>query len=120
MICKHCGAELRDDAKYCDECGRSTGEQDTTVKASALVPPEYRPISAWGYFGYLLLFAIPLVGFIFLLIFTFSNSNVNRRNYARSYWCAFLFAIIVMIAVYFMLIATGYSLQELLAGFSLI
>ena len=39
------------------------------------IPKEYQPISMWGYFGYSLLFAIPLVGFI--LIFVFSSGAVS-------------------------------------------
>ena len=38
---------------------------------TASIPEEYQPISMWGYFGYELLFSIPLVGFILLLVFSF-------------------------------------------------
>ena len=56
------------------------------MKQSEL-PKEFKPIGAWGYFGLALLYAVPVVGFIFLLIHTFSKGNINRRNFARSYWC---------------------------------
>ncbi len=56
--------------------------------------PAYKPIGAWGYFGYNLLFAIPLVGFICLIVFSLSNENINRRNYARSFWCWFTLVLI--------------------------
>ena len=59
------------------------------------LPEKYRPISAWGYFGYQLLFSIPFLGFIFLIVFSLSNSNINRRNFARSYFCVVIIAIIV-------------------------
>ena len=52
------------------------------------LPYKYRPMSAWGYFGYSLLFLIPVVGFIFLLVFSFSDVNINRRCFASSYFCA--------------------------------
>ena len=29
---------------------------------------EYKPISMWGYFGYEILFSIPVLGFIILII----------------------------------------------------
>ncbi len=59
------------------------------------IPSKYKPLSAWAYFGYNLLFAIPLIGLICLIVFSLSNENINRRNYARSFWCIFviLFAI---------------------------
>ena len=63
---------------------------------------QFRPISAWGYIGYSLLFAIPVVGFILLIVFALSESNVNRRNYARSYFCALL-VVIVLTTVMFLL-----------------
>lgn len=63
------------------------------------IPNEYRPLSAWAYFGYNILFAIPLVGFIMLIVFAFDSSNINRRNYARSFFCAYLVAIIILIVV---------------------
>ena len=37
-----------------------------------------------------ILYGIPVVGFIFLLIHTFSSANLNRRSFARSYWCGLL------------------------------
>lgn len=59
------------------------------------LPQQYRPLSAWAYFGYSLLFSIPLVGFILLIVFALSNDNINRRNYARSYFVAILFGFII-------------------------
>lgn len=52
--------------------------------------PKYRPMGAWTYFGYSLLFSIPLVGLICLIVFSFNNDNINRRNFARSHFCGFL------------------------------
>lgn len=63
------------------------------------IPPEYKPISMWGYFGYELLFAIPCVGFILLLVFAFGGtSNQNVKNFARSYFCL-LIVMAVLIAI---------------------
>lgn len=33
------------------------------------LPEKYRPLSAWAYWGLTLLFSVPVVGFIFLIIF---------------------------------------------------
>ena len=64
------------------------------------IPPEYKPISAWGYFGLSLLYSIPLIGFIMLIVHAFSRSNVNRRNYARSYFCGYII-VAVIVVIYF-------------------
>ncbi len=68
------------------------------------VPSEYKPISMWGYFGYELLFCIPLVGFILLLVFSFGGTkNINLRNFARSYFCV----IIIVLVLAAILVAAG-------------
>ncbi len=68
------------------------------------IPEKYRPISMWGYFGYQILFSIPIVGFIFLVVFALGGTkNVNKRNFARSYFCYLIILIIIMT----ILVATG-------------
>ena len=57
---------------------------------------EFRPLSPWAYFGYSILFSIPVIGLIVNLVFCFSDGNINRRNYARSFWCAYLLAAIII------------------------
>ncbi len=64
------------------------------------IPEKYRPISAWGYLGYNLLFALPIAGFILLIVFSFDDSNINRKNYARSYFCALLLVVIILVVVF--------------------
>ena len=71
------------------------------------LPARFRPLGAWAYFGYGLLFAIPIVGFIFLIIFSCSSANINRRNYARSYWCVLVLAAIIFGIVLLIAAATG-------------
>lgn len=51
------------------------------------IPPEYKPISMWGYFGYTVLFMIPIIGFIIAIVFSFTAKNKNVRNFARSQFC---------------------------------
>lgn len=60
------------------------------------LPPKYRPMSAWGYFGYSILYAIPLIGFIMLIVFACSGSNIARRSHARSYFCFMLLGLIII------------------------
>ena len=69
--------------------------------------PEFRPLSPWAYLGYGVLFAIPVVGFVLLIVFSLSDGNINRKNYARSYFCAFLILAILFIASVTILAFTG-------------
>ncbi|MBR2743918.1 MAG: ABC transporter permease [Clostridia bacterium] len=75
------------------------------------IPEQYKPISAWGYVGYQILFSIPLVGFILLIVFAVSDSNINRRNFARSYFCVLLLTILIVIITIVILMLTGVSLS---------
>jgi len=64
------------------------------------IPAEYKPISMWGYFGYQLLFMIPLIGFILLLVFALGGTqNKNLKNYARSYFCTAILVVFVIIMI---------------------
>ena len=65
---------------------------------------EYTPLSPWQYFGYQLLFSIPIVGFIFLVVFALGGANnINLKNFARSYFCIYVVIFFIcLIAVMFL------------------
>lgn len=71
-----------------------------TVTLPGAVDPRYTPISMWGYFGYEILFSIPVIGLIFLLIYSFgATSNINLRNFARSYFCFLIIVVVIVLIV---------------------
>lgn len=74
-------------------------QSDTVV-----LPDEYKPISMWGYFGYEILFSIPIVGFIVLIVLSINGKNQNVKNFARSYFC---FTIIVLILLAILLVSVA-------------
>ena len=60
------------------------------------IPEQYEPISMWGYLGYSILFALPIIGIIMILIFSFGkDENINIRNYARSYILVYVIGVIL-------------------------
>jgi hypothetical protein len=75
------------------------------------LPDKYRPLTAWSYFGYSILFMIPLVGIICLIIFACDSSNINRRSYARSYFC-----LLIIIAILFAILLFTGALGSLING----
>lgn len=124
MFCSNCGKVLPDGAKFCSACGqpieipyetpapepapeppkpeppKSEPKADEPLFVPApepVVPEENRPLGPWAYFGYSILFSIPVIGFILLIIFSFAGKNVNRKNFARSYWCWFILALAIIL-----------------------
>ena len=79
------------------------------------LPPEYRPVSMWGYVGYEVLFSLPVVGLVLMFIFSFSGTdNANLKNFAR----AKLIMIAIGVALFVVLIvaAGAFDLFEELFG----
>lgn len=109
MLCKNCNTIIGEGEKFCSNCGAPVTAEETVVTPAPAparpfsvedLPEEYRPLSPWAYFGLQILYSIPVVGFIFLIIFSFKRSNINRRNFTRSYWCALIIAgVIAIIAI---------------------
>lgn len=75
-------------------------------------PDAYKPISMWGYFGYTFLFSLPILGFILAIIWSFTASNQNLKNYARSQFCWLIIWTILAI----ILLTTG-GLAALVSSF---
>ena len=81
------------------------------INVTPQIPDNYKPISPWGYLGYSILFAIPVLGLILLIVFSFSDANINRRNYARSIWCALLLGVIITVILVILAAVLGISLM---------
>ena len=95
------GIQLRDniyDYKYKDDQDEMT-EDD--------IPEKFSPLRPWTYFWLRILFSLPIVGLIFLIIFSIDDSNINRCYYARSYWCVYI--IIAIVAIVLLLLSFFFS-----------
>ena len=67
-------------------------------------------ISPWGYIGHFFLWCIPVVGWIIWIVNCFSRKE-NLRNYARSVFCGYLLALI-MLGLLVVLVAMGIITPE--------
>ncbi len=121
MNCSNCGAPAAPGQQFCNSCGAPLGGGNTYYSApptqsyyidEASLPPQYRPLSPWAYLGYMLLFSLPVVGLVLLIVFSFSDENINRRNFARSYWCALLVAVIVIVIVAVLALSLRFSILD--------
>lgn len=75
------------------------------------LPQKYRPLTAWAYFGYTILYSIPLIGLIFLIIHALSADNINRRSFARSYFC-----VIVLVLIFTLICVLTGSISALISS----
>ncbi len=121
IVCDNCGARLTGDPAQQQQSAATPPPLPplTDTRPSVSPSPSYSqnynqpqynypqmsgnhaPLTTWGFMWTMLVTAIPLVGFVVLIVWAFSDSiNRNRRNYARACLCFFLIAIgISIIAV---------------------
>lgn len=133
MFCPNCGTENENDAKVCQSCGQelqTENQQQAYGSQQQMygnqppvyynqppmnnqVPEEYRPIGMWGYFGYELLFMIPIVGLIMVLIFSFGGTaNKNLKNFARSQFCIWIIIIVLVVIAILLGLMTASSVAS--------
>lgn len=78
----------------------------TPITSEMQLPYNFRPLGMWSYFGYNILFGIPLVGLIMLFIFALgSNTNIHLRNYSRYLLCVRLFFLVTGFIGFMMLMS---------------
>lgn len=123
MNCSKCGFPLLPHQTSCPACGTASSSASPAAAPAPRkpltnedLPEQFRVMSPWAYFGLQILYSIPVVGFIFLLIHTFSSGNLNRRSFARSYWCALLIAAIVLVVMLVICAIAGVSLAQLVGN----
>lgn len=92
-------------AKTTAKTAKTTKTMAAAARTSRAVeiPESYEPIGMWGYFGYQILFGIPVVGWVLCISFALMAHNHNLRNFARSQFCV----IIIQIIIFCVLAACG-------------
>lgn len=103
--CVKCGAELPDGVAFCTECGTKVvkpeaapeagpAPQSAPQEAPRTVPQPApvntaateleKPVGFLPYFGLMVLFVLPVVGFISILVFSFAPKSKSLKNFARA------------------------------------
>ncbi len=97
-------------AKTTHKTTRTTKTRSTKAKVpeqprivETAIPDSYAPITMWGYFGYEVLFKIPIFGWIICICFALMADNHNVRNFARAQFCL----LIIYLALFCVMAATG-------------
>ena len=78
---------------------------------------ETAPVVGVGtYFGLNILFALPVIGFIMIIIMSFAPSNKSVKNFARSYLLAIGIVIILLVILLILSLVFGGSMLYLFEG----
>ncbi|MHB1154964.1 MAG: zinc ribbon domain-containing protein [Eubacteriales bacterium] len=60
---------------------------------------QYAYMSTWSYVGMMILFSLPIIGFILAIIWACDSNKINRRNYARAVLVIIAITIILSIVI---------------------
>lgn len=132
-FCTKCGNTIPDGVLFCTQCGQKatdTAGSSTTKQTVKAPPPVNQPgngftpppdtigrysvaRTSW-FFWTMLLYSIPVVGWVFAIVAAFNSSNsLNKRNFARAY----LIWLIVGIILSAILILLVWALFSMLAPY---
>lgn len=105
-ICEKCGKPLPEGERFCPACGAvSDPNRQPAPHDAVLRPPKgspYAVIGSWSFAGTILLLSVPVVGFIFAIVWACGGAhNRNRRNFARAYLLLCAIAIVLYLVLIF-------------------
>ncbi len=109
QFCPHCGKALDKNAVFCDNCGTRIGDAIVRPQTPCKPPEDTSPLKTGEYFLLTFLYSLPLVGLILMIVWSFSDGNVNRKNLSRAYLIWQVIAIVLGVLLYAALFAiAGY------------
>lgn len=130
LFCGECGARLNEQKTDSNQDPKSQqyqpqGNQNPGYPNAYQVPPMYNQnyneafamqkqpekLSVGDYILMLILFQIPLVGFIMMLVWSFGNYGINRKNFARAFLILQVIAVVIAIifSVFFSIAISNYG-----------
>ena len=88
-FCKNCGVEIAGDQVVCDSCAEKFTAPKAAVTESSTPctcqeDPAKKVVGIFTYIGLFILFAIPLIGFISTIIFSFAPKSKSLKNFSRA------------------------------------
>ena len=90
---------------------QSTAPQENGVKL----------LSPWAYFWLGILYCVPVIGWIFLIVHSASNKNLNRKKFAISIWIKVIICLVIcaiIAALYFIFRENEYvkTIEDMIKG----
>jgi len=85
IFCQNCGSQMEDNGTVCANCGADQRAFQSNCPSPNQVPQvDTRTVSTLKFFGLILLFSLPMVGWIICLVMAFAAKNENVRHFARA------------------------------------
>ena len=84
--CVKCGKEVTDGMSLCAECEATAVPvmAPLATAESVVEDPQTKVAGLGSFFGLILLFSVPVVGFISAIVMAFAPKNKNIKNFARA------------------------------------
>jgi len=86
-FCKECGAEIPEGVSFCNACGaavQSQSVQSVQQTAAAQAPLADGTVGAGYFFGMILVYAIPIVGWIVCILTALKGKHQTKKNFAKA------------------------------------
>lgn len=90
--------EVKNEVKPSRKAIKDKKNYEKNAKKQAVIdslPAEYKPVAVSTYFWLTVLAAIPVVGFIFSIILSFTGKNRNRKNFMKAIFVWYIIGIIL-------------------------
>lgn len=125
MFCRECGAEIKENGRFCPACGTevrlvrktepvkeevtvkketTSSSRENTVQQTAqqtVADTDNRNMdevmSVWSYVILFIIGAIPIIGIIVIIVFAINSSNKNKTNYCRAIIVLWLIGVVLML-----------------------
>ena len=95
-FCKECGAEIPEGVSFCNACGASVQQQSVQPQQTVMAQPAVSPqpvqqapladgtVGTGYFFGMMLVYAIPIVGWIACILTALKGKHQTKKNFAKA------------------------------------
>ena len=99
-VCNSCGSQLPEGTGFCTRCGAKyqpelRSQTPEPGYASHPAAPAEKCVSTGAFFGLMLLFSLPVLGWVICIIMAFAPKNRNIRNFARAMLIWLVIALVI-------------------------
>lgn len=108
-FCTQCGKEL-DENGVCPACSKT--DAVPAAPATITVPAKEKEkdrVTAWGFFGLMVLFSLPFIGLIAVIVLSLAPSNKNLKSFARGY---LLYTVIIALVATLLVVALSVMVKN--------